>query len=147
MVADVEIVRERSGRIQRYVRDLRSMADISPDAFRQNRERQYAVLHALQLAVEASIEIGTHICSADGLGIPASYAETFDLLEKGGVIDRPLATKLRAMARFRNRIVHFYWEVDLDEVYRILKEHLCDFDEYLTAIEYYLEPPQSISDE
>jgi uncharacterized protein YutE (UPF0331/DUF86 family) len=117
------------------------MSDISLDAFRENRERQYAVLHALQLAIEASIEIGTHICSADALGIPGSYAETFDLLEQSGVVKQLLAAKLRAMARFRNRIVHFYWEIDLDEIYRILNEHLCDLEEFLAAIERYLEPP------
>ena len=141
MVADAEIVRERSARIRRYLRDLRSMSDLSPEAFRENRERQYAVLHALQLAIESSIEIGTHICSADALGIPGSYAETFDFLERGGAVEPPLAAKLRAMAPFRNRIVHFYWEVDLDEVYRILHEHLGDLDEYLAAIERYLGPP------
>lgn len=140
MVADTEIVRDRSSRIQRYLRDLRSMANLSSGEFRANRERQYAVLHALQLAIEASIEIGTHICSADALGVPGSYAETFDLLEQAGVIDDRLTPRLRAMARFRNRIVHFYWEVDLDEIYRILSDRLGDFDEYLAAVERYIEP-------
>ncbi len=141
MVADQEIVRERCARIRRYVNDLNDMADISADAFRQNRERQYAVLHALQLAIEAAIEIGAHICAADGFGIPASYAETFDLLEQHGVVDAALADALRAMARFRNRIVHLYWEMNLNEEHRIAKERLGDFSQYLAAIEHYLEPP------
>ena len=145
MVADVEIVRERSARVRRYVADLRVLSRISLEAFRQNRERQYAVLHALQLAIEACIEIGTHICAADGLGIPASYAQTFDLLEQGSVVDAKLAGELRAMARFRNRIVHFYWEMDLDEVYRILEGRLPDLDQYLAAIELYLDPCRSDS--
>lgn len=138
MVADVEIVRSRCARVRRYVKDLTELSQISLDDFKQNRERQYAVLHALQLAIEASIEIGTHICSADDMGIPSSYAETFDLLQQGHVIDGALADKLRLMARFRNRIVHFYWEVDLGEVYRILNENLPDFERYLAAIERYL---------
>src|SRR5438128_626390 len=57
MVADAEVVRERSSRIRRYVADLRQMAAISESDFLTNRERQYAVLHALQLAIEASVEI------------------------------------------------------------------------------------------
>jgi len=138
MVADREIVEERIARIRRYVADLRAFAVISADDFRQNRERQYAVLHALQLAIEASIEIGTHVCSADALGVPGSYAETFELLERGAVLPPPLAADLRAMARFRNRIVHFYWEVDLDEVHTILQDRLDDFDRYARAIETYL---------
>lgn len=140
MVADREIVRDRLGRIRGYTADLRGFLEIERPAFRANRERQYAVLHALQLAIEAVLEIGTHICAADALGVPASYAETFDLLEQRGIVDSTLAAQLRAMARFRNRIVHFYGTVDLDEVYRIGRERLVDFDEYVRAIELYLTP-------
>ena len=42
------------------------------------------------------------------------------------------------MARFRNRIVHFYGQVDPRAVYRLLQDRLDDFDRYLTAIERYL---------
>jgi uncharacterized protein YutE (UPF0331/DUF86 family) len=138
MVADVGIVRDREARIRRYVADLREMSRIDEAAFLSNRERQYAVLHALQLAIEGSVEIATHICAADNLGVPSSYAEAFDLLERAGILSEPLAQKLRAMARFRNRIVHFYGEVDLGRVYAILNDDLEDFDGYLLAIEQYL---------
>jgi uncharacterized protein YutE (UPF0331/DUF86 family)/predicted nucleotidyltransferase len=138
MVADVETVRDRERRILRYVEDLRQFARITPDAFAASRERQYAVLHALQLAIEASVEIATHICSSDGLGTPGTYAEAFGLLESGGVLGTELAEDLRRMARFRNRIVHFYSDVDLDDVYRILQERLGDFDRYVRAVERYL---------
>jgi uncharacterized protein YutE (UPF0331/DUF86 family) len=66
------------------------MAAMSEAAFLQNRERQYAVLHALQLAIEACVDIATHICTADNLGVPASYAEAFDQLERAGVVDAGL---------------------------------------------------------
>ena len=138
MVADAEIVRDRESRIRQYVGDLRDMARISEAAFLENRERQYAVLHALQLAIEASVEIATHICAADNLGIPSSYAEAFDLIEQSGVVEKALADDLRGMARFRNRIVHFYGQVDLSRVFRLLQDHLTDFDRYLVAIERYL---------
>ncbi len=138
MVADVETVRDRESRIRGYLTDLRDFAKISAGDFQQNRERQYAVLHALQLAIEASVEIATHISAADGLGVPSSYAEAFALLERAGIVDGPLADDLKRMARFRNRIVHFYGDVDLLEVYAILQQRLTDFDRFLTAIERYL---------
>ena len=138
MVADIEIVRDRESRIRGFVRDLRDMGDVSESAFLANRERQYAVLHALQLAIEGTVDIATHICAADDLGIPSSYAEAFDLLEKAGVLDAALAEDLRRMARFRNRVVHLYAHLDLSAVYRILRERLDDFDRYLSAIETYL---------
>lgn len=138
MVADVEVVRDREARIRAYLADLKTLSAIPEDAFLQNRERQYAVLHALQLAIEASVDIATHICAADDFGIPASYAEAFDLLETQQVLDAALANDMRAMARFRNRIVHFYGTVDLRIVFRLLQERLPDFDRYLIAIERYL---------
>jgi hypothetical protein len=54
----------------------------------------------------------------------------------GGVPGQPY--DLRRMARFRNRIVHLYAQVDLPTVYRLLQERLADFDRYLIAIERYL---------
>ena len=138
MVADLETVRDRENRIRGYLRDLRDLAQISEADFLRNRERQYAVLHALQLAIEAAVEIATHICAADALGVPTSYAEAFGLLERKGILDPPLAEDLKRMARFRNRIVHFYAEVDPARVYRILQDRLGDLDRYLLAIERYL---------
>lgn len=90
------------------------------------------------MAIEASVDIATHICAADNLGIPSSYAEAFDLIERAGILDHATAEELRAMARFRNRIVHFYGNVDLRKVFQILQDRLDDFDRYLTAIEQYL---------
>ena len=68
----------------------------------------------------------------------SSYAEVFDLIERVGVLDHAPSEELRAMARFRNRIVHFYGNVDLRKVFQILQDRLDDFDRYLTAIEHYL---------
>ena len=42
------------------------------------------------------------------------------------------------MARFRNRIVYFYGEVDLRVVYAPLGTRLTDFERYLAAVEGYL---------
>ena len=75
------------------------------------------MLHALQSAIEASVEIATHICAADNLGLPSSYAEAFGLIQKAGIVESALADDLRGMARFRNRIVHFYGQVGPKSVY------------------------------
>jgi uncharacterized protein YutE (UPF0331/DUF86 family) len=141
MVADAEVVRDRESRIRQYVADLRDMASISEEAFLENRERQYAVLHALQLAIEASVDIATHICAADNLGIPSSYTEAFDLSQGAGVLSAAVAEDLRGMARFRNRIVHVYGHIDLRVVYRLLQDRLGDFDRFLADIERYLRRP------
>lgn len=138
MVADRRKVEDRIDRIRRFKRDLVEFGSISRDEFRANRERQYAVLHAMQNAIEGCIEIASHIVSADRLGAPADYAHLFSLLEENRVIPSSVAEVMRQMARFRNRIVHLYWDLDLDLVYEYLTGRLGDMDAYLTAVEKYL---------
>ena len=38
------------------------------------------------------------------------------------------------MARFRNLLVHKYWDVDYARVYDVLREHLGDLREFVRAI-------------
>ena len=138
MVADRRRVEERIERIRLFRRDLESFGSISLEAFRANRERQYAVLHAMQNAIEGCIEIASHIVSADRLGAPTDHAHLFSLLEENRVIPTSVAEAMRQMARFRNRIVHLYWDLDLDPVHGYLTTRLGDVDSYLAAIEEYL---------
>jgi uncharacterized protein YutE (UPF0331/DUF86 family) len=108
MVMDRDRVEDRIDRIRRYTRDLRDFGKISREVFRSNRERQYAVLHAMQNAIEACIEIASHIVSADRLGAPRDYASLFTMLEQHQILPTIQADRMRQMARFRNRIVHLY---------------------------------------
>jgi len=39
------------------------------------------------------------------------------------------------MAKFRNLLVHLYWQVDNKKVYHILKEDIQDLRTYLRGIE------------
>ncbi len=138
VVAGRRKVEERIARIRRYQRDLEEFARTPREALRANRERQYAVLHAMQNAIEACIDIASHVVSADRLGAPADHAHLFALLEGNRVISSTVAESMRQMTRFRNRIVHLYWDVDLDLVHEYLTQRLGDFDAFLAAVEEYL---------
>ncbi len=55
-----------------------------PDKIRQDiRERRF-VEHALQLAIQAALDIASHIVSDERLGEPRTNRELFDLLERNG---------------------------------------------------------------
>jgi uncharacterized protein YutE (UPF0331/DUF86 family) len=42
------------------------------------------------------------------------------------------------MGKFRNRLVHLYWEVDGLQVHRLLRSRLGDFSRFLSAMAAYL---------
>jgi uncharacterized protein YutE (UPF0331/DUF86 family) len=56
------------------------------------------------------------------------------LLGEAQMIEASLAENLRRMARFRNLIVHRYWDVDDQRVLEIARTQLGDLEQFLAAI-------------
>lgn len=80
----------------------------------------------LQRAIQAAVDLATHIVSSEGYGTPDSTAGVFALLQQRGVIDADLATRLRRMVGFRNIAVHEYQTLDPAILESILERHLGD---------------------
>lgn len=135
MALDAKLVAHRIQEILSFVRELEGLSKISKGEFLKNSERQYAVMHLLQLSIEAALSLGNHIVARERLGIPRNYQDIFALLEKGGVLPREFSEEMMKMARFRNRLIHLYWEMDLEQLYDILQNRLGDFAEYAQHIQ------------
>ncbi len=54
--------------------------------------------------------------------------------------DQPseFALRLRAIAEFRNVLVHGYLDVDLNVIELILAERLVDFEEFVATVDAYV---------
>jgi uncharacterized protein YutE (UPF0331/DUF86 family) len=96
----------------------------------------------LQLAIESCLNIGNRIISLNQLEhplkAPQTYADIFLRLEELRVIDRELTQRLVTMAKFRNRLVHLYWEIDADKVFDIIRDNLDDFKSFEMRIVEFL---------
>ena len=134
MAVDIATLQKRTQEILSLVRDLKELSDITFARFEKNRERQYAVMHVLQLAIEACLSLGNHIVAQERLGIPGSYQDTFSLLDRGGILPTEFADEMKKMARFRNRLVHIYWDIDLEQLYGVITERLGDFEIFVKHI-------------
>ena len=60
-------------------------------------------------------------------------------MAEAGAIDADFSDELRNMAKFRNRLVDLYWEVDDLQLYKFLKNRLGDFKKLLDSIYNFLE--------
>jgi uncharacterized protein YutE (UPF0331/DUF86 family) len=85
-------------------------------------------------AVQACLELASHVVSSEGYGVPGTLAESFTLLEKQGAIDAKLAARLRKMAGFRNIFVHRYAEIDRAVIDMIVKNNLGDLRRFADRI-------------
>lgn len=131
-MTDAELIAKRLAFIETCLQQLRSQAD--PDALERDvRERRF-VEHTLQLAIQAALDVASHIVSDRRLGEPATNRALFDLLARERWLAPELAQRLGDMAGFRNVLVHGYTDVDLDIVRDVLAHHLPDLDAFVDAV-------------
>ncbi len=86
------------------------------------------------VAVQEAIDAAFHIVADERWGVPASYAEGFELLASRSVIDGGLRDRMVAAAGLRNRIAHGYAAVDLERLWSELPEGLDALEEYGKAL-------------
>ncbi len=117
-----------------YLRKLEVLAALPREAFLANFANVESAKHLLQVSIECCLDIAHHIVADEGYRTPSDYYDTFAVLHENGILPASFMPTLRKMVGFRNRLVHLYWEVDDEIVYRILRENLNDFETYIKYI-------------
>jgi uncharacterized protein YutE (UPF0331/DUF86 family) len=131
-LTDPELIAKKLAFIETCVQELRTLA--RPEAIRHDiRERRF-VEHTLQIAVQAAIDVASHIVSDERLGEPETNRALFDLLAAGGKLPATMARTLGDMASFRNVVVHGYQAVDIAVLEDVLKNHLDDLLSFVATI-------------
>ena len=132
MVTDPGLVAKKLALIETCLSDLQRLA--RPEAIDTDvRERRF-VEHTLQMAIQAALDVASHVVSDRRLGEPRTNRELFDLLHRDGWFDAELTATLRNMAGFRNVLVHGYDDVDLRVVHNVLGTHLGDLTAFISAV-------------
>lgn len=85
-------------------------------------------------AIQAAMDLATHIISTEGYGVPSTAAESFRLLGERGTISKSLAERLVKMVGFRNISIHDYRKVDPAIVETILTQRLGDLREFAACV-------------
>ena len=84
--------------------------------------------------MEAALALCYHVSAKRLKKMPEDYAGCFGLLAEAQLIPPELATRLQAMARFRNLLVHMYWKVDYGQVFEVLGRDLGDLRAFAGAM-------------
>jgi len=93
------------------------------------------------IAIEAAIDMCNHIISRNGYRAPEDYADAFVVFGEKGAFEKSFVNDLKEMAKFRNRLVHIYWEIDENQIYDILLTRLGDFKKFLDQLAKFLSWP------
>jgi uncharacterized protein YutE (UPF0331/DUF86 family) len=139
-VTDPDLLAKKLAVIETCIADLRRLA--RPSELRRDLREQRFVEHTLQIAIQAALDVASHIVSDERFGEPRTNRELFDLLERAGWIEPPLASTLRKMVGFRNVLVHGYDNVDLGVVEDVLEHRLGDLLDFVGVVRTRMRAPE-----
>jgi len=137
-VVNNDRIRDKLQSIKENVIELEHVSQIPQDEFLGNTILFHAATRMLQISIEAVLDIAQHIVARKHLGTPKSYRDAIELLANEGILTKDQLPNLYKMTKFRNRVVHLYDEVSREEVYRIIRHHLSDFDGFIASIVQYV---------
>lgn len=131
-MTDADLLAKRLAFIETCLQELRTHA--LPDGIYDDIQNRRFVEHTLQLAIQAALDVASHVVSDLRLGEPETNRALFDLLVEAGWVPHDLGEILGDMAGFRNVLVHGYTEVDLGIVRDVLVNRLGDLESFIDAI-------------
>jgi hypothetical protein len=73
-----------------------------------------------------------------GWGLPASYAEAFELLGTHGVVSPDVAASLARMAALRNRLAHGYASVEMSRIWHELPTGFAALETFAGSVASHL---------
>jgi uncharacterized protein YutE (UPF0331/DUF86 family) len=92
----------------------------------------------LIVTIQGCIDICNHIVAKKGGRAPQDYGDCFKLMAELGILEENISNQLAQMAKFRNLLMHLYWQVDNERIYEILIKNLDDIEHFLNAIGSFL---------
>lgn len=121
-----DVLLNKAATIERRIARAREEYAKDPSTFASDFTRQDAAILNIQRACEAALDMGHHVIRIQGLGLPQSARDVFEILRKACKIEPELSHGLQAMVGFRNIAVHDYQKMLLPIVERIITEKLTD---------------------
>jgi uncharacterized protein YutE (UPF0331/DUF86 family) len=130
-----DALQTRISYIEDSIKSLERFKGTSYEDFHANSDNFRIAFYDLHRALEAVMDIGSHILSRIPGARPSSYKDIPRLLDKHRIIPAEFAqNSLIKMAGYRNRMVHFYGEITEKEIYNIIQEELGDIYTFVTYI-------------
>lgn len=134
MILDKEGVMSHLRELEAALGDWERYQHITLEDLNTDRDKRNMALHAMLVSIQSTIDISNHLIAENRLRKPATYRQTFEILNEAGIISIPLSESMSDLAGFRNVLVHIYWKLDIDEVYGVLQndvESLREFEKII----------------
>lgn len=133
-----EKLKARAADVRFAIEKIQNYSALSDAEFWSDERNIYTVKYLLLQAMEALGSICVYVLSKRFQAAVSNYATCFQEMEKKGVLSSELSGRLRKMVRFRNILVHRYWDVDDRLVLEYARKDVLDMQEMLKAVWIFL---------
>ncbi len=127
VLAKIRVIKENKAKLEK-------LKEVPKEVFIKDFEKYDSAKYNLQTAIEAMLDICNHIISRGSYGVPKTNADAFVILCKNEVLSPEMQSTYVAMARFRNRVVHLYEQIDTRDVYKYVVEGISDLESFVDEI-------------
>jgi len=147
-MVSVEKITDKFSQLDEFLLILKGMQSTPLEAFLGDKILIGSAKYYLQVSIECCLDIANHIIAAQTFRAPRDYADSFKVLEEHAILNADQGIKLRQMAKFRNRLVHLYGEIDDAYLYEFVSKDLQDILDFKKVIAAkFLTPPEASSNE
>ncbi len=131
-----EIIEKKSEQIHSFIQELKEWTDVEFEVFDKTVTLIRSSERNLELLVELSSDINSSIVQQKQGKTPDTYKDSFQWLNKLGIIGGDLCKKLVDSVSLRNGLVHEYdFELDNRKFYDSIKNSFIPaYTEYLKAV-------------
>ncbi len=136
---DIRKLNARINEIHEAIKEIREYISLPEEKFWEDHRNILAIEQLLLRAIEATGGICLHLAAKKLKKGAESLAHCFEILGES-LIDKKLADSLIKMSRFRNILIHKYWEIDERRIYEYAKNNLEDFENFIKAVNQFLKP-------
>ncbi len=133
-MVSVEKITQKFLELDDYLKLLNQISKTPLDAFLKDKILIGSGKYYLQVSIECCLDVVNHIIASERFRAPKDYADSFRVIEEEGLVSPDLGQRLRLMAKFRNRLVHLYGEIDDAYVYQFMTQDLKDIEELRRVI-------------
>ncbi len=136
MIINVDLpkIKQKIEFMQNNLDKLNKLQILPKNEFIEDFRNVDSAKYLLQVTIEAMMDISSHIIARMRLGKPQTNKEIFEILAKENIIEVKYIDTYFAMAKFRNRIVHMYYDVSDEMIYEINQNNLVDFEAFIKNI-------------
>lgn len=131
---DKEKIKQRFSEINESLSEIQRLTALNDKDFWAKKENIAAVKYYLLQAIEAVGSICVHIAAKRFNKGVSVFGECFEILGKEKFLPEDLVSRLRKMVKFRNKLMHRYWEIDDENILEYARKDLKDFNDFMKEI-------------